>query len=646
MTAAAADVRPRPGARSGQVVYPFRCMDPVIVTTSIDLASSAKDVWPLITDTDRMNRIIGGEPVTYTAAGEGGASPARFVAQTKAAGFTLEYEEYPFEWSYERSFSVYRKMRRGILSSYAMSVELTPLGANDKMEQGTRATFRLELEPANWLLRPVAMLAGRKFVRACAELARAIDEHVRDHAPSPYLKPVSTANANHVTFGVSELKKNGVAATLADKLGEFVREAPDADVIQIRPFEVAEQWGQDKRDVLRAFLRAVPAGLVELRWALICPSCRVAGQLVGQLDEIADGAHCQQCDISFDLDLDRAVEATFVVHPSVRAVPQQMFCMGGPARTPHVLVQANVEPGKTKTFDAPSEIARFRVFARGGSSSSIEVDPDAAADAEVVVAPDAIRPAHVRIAPGGKLKVQNATDEARHVKLERLGYATLAATAHSVSTLGDFRELFSSDLLKRGTPLKVARVAILFSDLTGSTALYSSVGDAAAFRLVDDHFDLLRGVIDKSRGAVVKTMGDAIMAAFTDPSDCVEAGVAALMRFEQFRAEHPHGDAVGIKIGMFAGACYVVTANGQLDYFGQTVNVASRVQHLAASGELVVEASCLEALRPEARALVETGERFQARVKGVDAPLELVRVTLSAKGKEASLPRVKTAANG
>ena len=617
-------------------------MGPVVVTTSVDLASSAEDVWPLITDTDRMNRIIGGEPVTYRPAGAAGDSPARFVATTKAAGFALEYEEHPFEWSHGRSFSVFRKMRRGVLSSYAMSLELTPI-KDGRLEGGTRATFRLTLEPSSILFRPIALLAGRRFVKASAELAEAIDEHVRDRAPSPYLKPVTLANANHITFAIAELKKAGIAPALADKLGAFVKEAPDADIFRIRPFEVAEQWGDDRRDVLRAFLRAVPAGLVELRWALICPSCRVAGQTVSQLDEIADGAHCQQCDISFELDLDRAVEATFLVHPSVRPVPQQMFCMGGPARTPHVLVQSNLDAGATKSLQAPVEAARFRVFARGGASTSVEVAEGAPARVSVSVGDDAITPAQIAVAPGGTIDVKNATKEARHVKLERLGYATLAATAHAVSTLGDFRELFSTDLLKRGTPLKVARVSVFFSDLTGSTALYSEVGDAAAFRLVDDHFDLLRKIIDANDGVVVKTMGDAVMAAFTDPSDCVTAAVEALVEFERFRAAQKHGGSVGIKLGMYAGACYVVTANGSLDYFGQTVNVASRVQHLAHSGELVLEEATLAALRPEAEALVHAGERFEATVKGIEAPLRLVRVGLSEKGKEASLARVRAA---
>jgi len=214
------------------------------------------------------------------------------------------------------------------------------------------------------------------------------------------------------------------------------------------------------------------------------------------------------------------------------------------------------------------------------------------------------------------------------VKIERLEFASAAATAHIVSTLGEFRTIFSSELLKRGTPLKVARAAILFSDLTGSTALYTEVGDAAAFRLVDDHFDVLRAVIDTHEGVLVKTMGDAVLAAFTDAGQCARAAIDALERFEAFRVKEKHGSLVGLKLGLFAGACYIVTANGSLDYFGQTVNVASRVQHQAASGEIVMPQAVFDALEPEDRQRLMHKEQFEARVKGVDGPLALVRVGL------------------
>jgi class 3 adenylate cyclase len=260
--------------------------------------------------------------------------------------------------------------------------------------------------------------------------------------------------------------------------------------------------------------------------------------------------------------------------------------------------------------------------------ASVEVDDEAPAEARAEVDAGAVRPAQLRVASGGKIHLRSTTDDARHVKLEILTYATRAATAHVVSTLPEFRTIFSSDLLKRSTPLKVARVAILFSDLTGSTALYSKVGDAAAFRLVDDHFDLLREVVRAHEGTIVKTMGDAVMAAFTDTGRAVSAAARALARFEEFRRTRPHGDRIGLKIGVYSGPCYIVTANGLLDYFGQTVNVASRIQHLADSGQIVVEQSQLEELDDEARAFVALGERFEARVKGVESPLALVRASL------------------
>ena len=222
--------------------------------------------------------------------------------------------------------------------------------------------------------------------------------------------------------------------------------------------------------------------------------------------------------------------------------------------------------------------------------------------------------------------MKNDCGDERHIKLERLVYASAAATAHELATLQEFRALFSGDLLKRETPLKVARCAILFSDLTGSTALYTEVGDAAAFRLVDDHFDVLREAVAAHGGAVVKTMGDAVMAAFTDEEQCSAAAVECLARFEKFRLASKHGSRTGLKLGLYGGPCYVVTANGALDYFGSTVNVASRLQHLAQSGEIVLERRAAERFRHDARVTISPPS--EVRVKGVDRAIEVVRLRL------------------
>jgi class 3 adenylate cyclase len=607
-------------------------MRAIIVTRSVDLASPPERAWPFLADTERFNRLIGSHDVHYRPIEEGSTSSARFVAETRAGGLKLVYEEFPFEWSHQRTFGVHRRMRGGVIESYSWRCTLEPTRATDGaggLEGGTRATVRMEIVPRYAVFAPIAWINAKLFTAKFAKLGAMVDAHVLEGAASPYVKPASPADERRIAAAVQRLKDDAVAPLLADKLGALVRDAPDADLVRMRPFAFADDWGDDRRDVLRAFLKGVPAGLVEMRWGIICPSCMTSSEQARALEDIKPEGHCQLCDITFDLDLDRAVEATFLPHPAVRGVPDAMFCIGGPARTPHVLVQGTVEAGATRSLDVPREAGRYRVFARGGAAATLEVDEAGAREVDVSIDAASVHPANLHAAPGGELRVRSTCEEARHVKIERLGFASTAATAHVVSTLGEFRTIFSSELLKRGTPLKVARAAVLFSDLTGSTALYSQVGDAAAFRLVDDHFDVLRAVVDLHEGVFVKTMGDAVLAAFVDATQCARAAIDALERFEAFRAKEKHGDLVGLKLGLFAGACYVVTANGALDYFGQTVNVASRVQHLAGSGEIVMPGAVFESLEPRDRARVVEKERLEAHVKGVDGTLELVRVALA-----------------
>jgi class 3 adenylate cyclase len=613
-------------------------MDAVVVTRSVNLAAPPDRVWPLLSDTDRFNRLLGMSEVHYRPIDPSDKSGARFVGETRAGGFKLTYDEFPFEWSRPRAFSVHRRMHGGPIVSLTWRCTLAPSRASDgpgAREGGTVASLQLELVPRSALLRPVAWLNASRVAASFAGIGPELDAFVVAGAPNPYDGPVSTSDPSRIEAAIARLQAGGVDATLAKHLGKLVREGADADLMRIRPFEQADLWSEDRRATLRAFLRAVPAGLLEMRWGLVCPSCLTASEEASGLDQIGADAHCQLCDITYELDLDRAVEATFKPHPSLRRLPDALFCMGNPARTPHVLVQATAGPKGVTTLDIPLDPGRYRLFARGGATAAIEVDPAGSASVEASLTDAGLQPASVVAAPGGSLRLTNTLDDGRHVKIERLGFASAAATAHVVSTLDEFRSLFARDLLKRGTPLKVARAALLFSDLTGSTALYTKVGDAAAFRLVDDHFDVMRAIVVAHDGVLIKTMGDAIMAAFVDDLACARAAIDALARFDAFREAQTHGTHVGIKVGMFAGACYVVTANGALDYFGQTVNVASRVQHLAGSGELVMPSDTYAALAdrlPQESAALELVERFEARVKGVEDPLSLARVRRAKPG--------------
>src|SRR6185312_12419724 len=104
-------------------------------------------------------------------------------------------------------------------------------------------------------------------------------------------------------------------------------------------------------------------------------------------------------------------------------------------------------------------------------------------------------------------------------------------------------------------------------------------------------------------------------AAFIEPISCVRAAVDCLRRFETFRRQHPHGADTGLKLGLFAGPVYVVTANDTIDYFGQTVNCCSRVQHLADSGEIALEEELFLRLPDDLKSQLVVAERQETRVK-------------------------------
>lgn len=601
-------------------------MTAVAVTRTVLLRATRDALWPLLSDTQRVNRAMGLSAMTVGPHEVREGVPPRVMGSTSVLGVPSRFEQLPFEWAHGEHLSVLRVAEGGPLASVRAEMRLAADAAGGG---GTSLTYSVTVVPRSALASPLAWAFAHLTVRRFLRVARAIDRSVGSADASPLDLAASSADRERLAEGIRRLEAAGVAGPLAARLSARIDGAPDHQLTKIRPFEVARDWDSDPLDTLRAFLHAVPAGLVSLRWSIICPSCRASTEDVPSLADLPDGGHCAMCQLTFDVDLARSVEATFSAHPAVRPVEASTFCFGGPSMTPHVLSQVLLEKDEAKPLPAPGAPGQFRLFMRGGATADVVVAESEPVEAVIEFVGGALSPASVRVAPGGRVVLSNRGADTRHGKLETIAYQEGAATAQVVSTLTEFRRLFSTELVKPGKPLKVARTAVLFSDLTGSTALYARVGDAEAFRFVDDHFDVLRRVIDRHGGTVVKTMGDAIMAAFDSAEVCARAAVDVLVAFEEFRKTDPRGELVGLKVGLHDGPCYVVTANGALDYFGQTVNVASRVQHLAGTGELVLEERTFSAFGAELRARVVVAERFVATVKGVDAPLSLVRLTVS-----------------
>jgi class 3 adenylate cyclase len=185
---------------------------------------------------------------------------------------------------------------------------------------------------------------------------------------------------------------------------------------------------------------------------------------------------------------------------------------------------------------------------------------------------------------------------------ELLGRRRPFLTAKRLLTNQTFRDVYGADTLDVEQRLKITSLTFLFTDLKGSTPLYERVGDLAAFDLVRAHFDVLTTIVAAEAGAVVKTIGDAVMATFPTPHRAVAAALRMRDAMHVLGDKRKRDDLV-LKIGIHEGPCLAVRFNDRQDYFGQTVNIAARVQGLAASRAIFATGSVVD--NPETASLLK-----------------------------------------
>ena len=172
-------------------------------------------------------------------------------------------------------------------------------------------------------------------------------------------------------------------------------------------------------------------------------------------------------------------------------------------------------------------------------------------------------------------------------------------------------------------------MTLLFTDLRGSTALYERIGDAGAYRLVREHFAFLAAAVREADGAIVKTIGDAVMAAFGDPAKAVSAALAIQNRVSVFNTTHGP-ELIAIKLGLHQGPCIAVTLNDRLDYFGSTVNLAARLQGESHGGDIVLSERL--AADPAVAALIAPfhPDSDRASLRGLARPVPFRRILAAA----------------
>jgi adenylate cyclase len=582
-------------------------------------------LWPFVADTERLNRALRLLPVRYELT-ELDGKPV-LLGEYRVAGVrAARWVEHPFEWEEPYRHSVRRAYLGGLLREAVIGVELTPAGGGTDVRPWIRIDARNAL--AAVLARRVAAPRWTEgLLRQCRHFERYLLG--RSSSPFPQLAPQGGVATDRLKALASALERAGKSPDLVERLRRELSEAPDPDVTNMRPFELADRWRADRRAVLSLFLHATVVGLLEMRWHVLCPNCRVSKVSYRRLQALEPAVHCETCQINFDVDFDQLVEVRFDPTPAVRQVAGETFCLAGPWNSPHVVAQATLAPGEQRTLNARLEAGPYRLRTLRGRSAAVRAGAAGPESVSFAVDEHGLSPAATDVAVGSvEVTVENRGAAEWTVMLEDAAWLDTVATGAIVGTVPEFRTLFSADVLAPGLEVRTKRLAFLFTDLAGSTAMYERIGEARAFRLVQEHFQILSEAVGAHNGAVVKTIGDAVMAVFPTGADALEAAVAIQRDIRALDGGGAVDPTRLVRVGVHEGPCVAVTLNDRLDYFGTTVNTAARIEHESRGGEIVASGAvyrdCIAADRL-GRLAVET-EGFEATLRGLSEPIDLYRV--------------------
>lgn len=159
-------------------------------------------------------------------------------------------------------------------------------------------------------------------------------------------------------------------------------------------------------------------------------------------------------------------------------------------------------------------------------------------------------------------------------------------------------------------------ITVLFTDIKGSTAYFERYGDIAGLAMVHECNDVLQMAIEHHGGRVIKTIGDAVMAAFDDCNESVRAAIAMQRRLREKNANRKKEDELQVRIGLHYGTGIVKSD----DVFGDVVNVASRVESVAEAGQIIISDTLRDQISPTQFNVVPLG-RFRLKGKSEDRDL-------------------------
>lgn len=558
---------------------------------TVELASASHELWPYLSDTNRLNQAIGLPPVAVEHSRDGDGK--KTFLSNQVLGLRLRWQEHPFEWMEGQRWSVLRVFESGAMRWYCMRMELEPMPSG-----GTRVRYSMDFEPRYWILGfLVRFEVGVKQKNKLLSAFRRVDGLLQSGAilrtPSPHVLPSAPSSklAQKVARQLEPLASAGVPLPILAALTEHVLNGSEAEIARLRPLRFARARKLDERAFTEACLLAAHAGVFDLLWDVVCPLCQIPASFAESLARLETHSSCPACELTYPLQFAESVELVFRVPPELRPNELQAYCIGGPAHSPHVAAQLRLAPGEGRVLSLALEDGRHRVRSPE-LHGVLELDVSSEhpfSRADLVLGPRmrAVLPkgnadprlglqvteSTVQLGSGMQtLGLRNELQQELTVRIERTATRDDALTAARAWAMPKFRELFPGETLESGRLVAVGQQSFLVLRVLDHLGLIDRQGDAAALAETVRLFDRLQGSAEKHHGRLASTGMDVSIAAFERAEDALDGCRELLRALED-------SSLTDCAIALHRGPAVATSIDDRMTYYGLTL---ARALELAA----------------------------------------------------------------
>lgn len=485
-----------------------------------DLPVTPDEIWPYLIDTSRMNRDLGFPP----------REEREINGETHISTVTLgrkeEWIEKPWTWIYGKEVRNHRIFLRGWMKEQHGKFSVNKTSSGCTVQIYFRWSFTNTFSRVLFSFVPALM--QKKFDQFFKDKVKIIQSAVPSESPAK-----------------------------AQTLREYFLTGDPLDLDRIHVKKISRELNLPLSTVIEECAEMVRKGDMSLSWDVVCPHCRGVRSTNTLLSSLQEENKCAPCGVTFNLETKESVEIVFHLSPGFRQIPKLVYCAAEPARKRHIKLVQEIGAGEVNDFSLELPAGRYRLRKKNHASEMINSQ--------------------------GETVSLKLTGPGLYVLEEAWWYDDRFLVGEALST-PVIRHLISEDHLEIGLKLNVGTQVILFTDIVGSTPFYQEVGDARALQIVQTHYREVARIIEAHGGAIVKFIGDAVMAAYPSLDRAMESAIAIHRSFDGSRKEFP----IKLRASLHEGNVLCANLNVGVDYFGSTVNRSAKIQKFADAMEIAV----------------------------------------------------------